>query len=190
MKTLKKILACTMALSLAASLTACKVSNSSNAPAAGASSAPAAPTTSGTAAPSGSYTIRIACENSESFPATLGLAAMKKYVESHTNGAVKIDIYASGQLGGEEETLEQVSQGTLEMAVASFAPVVSYDPAFEVMDIPFVYNSYEQAWMVMDSYVGTDPDGHSGTVWLEGYGIYGEWFPSGYQQQRRHPVDG
>ncbi len=103
-----------MALSLVAALGGCTQSN-------------AAPTGDASAA-SGNYTIRIACENSESFPATLGLAVMKKYVESNTNGAVKVDIYASGQLGGEEETLEQVSQGNLEMAVASFAPVVSYDP--------------------------------------------------------------
>jgi TRAP-type C4-dicarboxylate transport system substrate-binding protein len=24
------------------------------------------------------------------------------------------------------------------------------------MDIPFVYNTYEEAWMVLDSFVGTD----------------------------------
>ena len=102
------------------------------------------------------YTIRIACENSDSYPATLGLYQMEKYVESHTNGKVQVEVCASGQLGGEEETLEQVAQGNLEMAVASFAPVVSYVPEFEVMDIPFVYNSYTEAWMVLDSYVGTN----------------------------------
>ena len=51
------------------------------------------------------YTIRIACENSDSYPATLGLYQMEKYVESHTNGKVQVEVCASGQLGGEEETL-------------------------------------------------------------------------------------
>lgn len=105
---------------------------------------------------SGSYVIRVACENSETYPATLGLQVMKEYVEKQTDGNVEVNIYAGGQLGGEEETLEQVSQGSLEMAVASFAPVVSYDPEFEVMDIPFVYNTYNEAWMVLDSHIGTD----------------------------------
>lgn len=36
------------------------------------------------------YTIRIACENSDSYPATLGLYQMEKYVESHTNGKVQV----------------------------------------------------------------------------------------------------
>lgn len=105
---------------------------------------------------SGSYTIRIACENSETYPATLGLKVMKEYVEKQTDGNVKVNIYASGQLGGEEETVEQVAQGSLEMAIASMAPIVSYDSAFEVMDIPFVYQSYEEAWMALDSHIGTD----------------------------------
>ena len=146
---MKKVLSMILALCMIASLAACSVSNSSS-PAATPDGATA------TASADTTYTIRIACENSESFPSTLGLYQMEKYIETHTNGAVQVDIYANGQLGGEEETLEQVSQGTLEMAVASFAPVVSYDPAFEVMDIPFVYNTYGEAWMVLDSYVGTD----------------------------------
>ena len=124
------------------------------------------------------YVIKIACENSDSYPATMGLYAMKAYVESHTNGNVKVEVCASGQLGGEEDTLEQVAQGSLEMAVASFAPVVSYVPSFEVMDIPFVYSTYEQAWLVLDSYVGTDL-----LDTMEEYGLKGlAYMENGFRQ--------
>lgn len=51
----------------------------------------------------GEYSIRIALENSESYPATLGLQVMKQYVEKVTDGSVTINIYSNGQLGGEEE---------------------------------------------------------------------------------------
>lgn len=124
------------------------------------------------------YTIRVACENSDSYPATLGLAVMKAYVESHTDGAVQVDIYSNGQLGGEEETLEQTAQGTIEMAVASFAPLATYDNNFELMDIPFVFSSYEQAWMVLDSHVGTDLMGT-----LESQGLKGlAYMENGFRQ--------
>lgn len=127
---------------------------------------------------SGDYVIRIACDNSESYPATLGLQVMKEYVEKNTDGHVQVNIYPGGQLGGEEETLEQVAQGSLEMAVASLAPLVSYDPEFEVMDIPFVYNSYHQVWMVLDSHVGTDL-----MDTLEDYGMVGLAFmENGFRQ--------
>ena len=134
---------------------------------------------SGTAlAANDTYTIKIACENSDSYPATLGLYAMEKYVEAHTDGKVQVEVCASGQLGGEEDTLEQVAQGSLEMAVASFAPVVSYVPSFEVMDIPFVYSTYEQAWLVLDSYVGTDLLDS-----MEAYGMKGlAYMENGFRQ--------
>lgn len=150
-KKLKLLVAGILALSLVGSMAGCQRSNSSGGATGGSAEASEDDTDDGS-----TYSIRIACENSETYPATLGLQVMKEYVEKQTDGKVEVNIYASGQLGGEEETLEQVAQGSLEMAVASFAPVVSYDPDFEVMDIPFVYNSYGEAWMVLDSHVGTD----------------------------------
>lgn len=144
-KTMKALLAGLLAVFMVGTMAGCQVSNSGGGGEAAAEEGA-----------SGDYTIRIALENSDTYPATLGLQVMKEFVERQSDGHVKVDIYASGQLGGEEETLEQVAQGNIEMAVASFAPVVSYCPDFEVMDIPFVYETYQQAWMVLDSHVGTE----------------------------------
>jgi len=113
-------------------------------------------TTEGESGDLGQYTIRIALENSDTYPATLGLKVMEAYVEKYTDGNVQVDIYSNGQLGGEEETIEQAAAGTIEMAVGSFAPLATYNSEYELMDIPFVYATYEQAWMVLDSHVGTD----------------------------------
>ncbi len=137
---------------------------------------------------SGDYVIRVACENSDTYPSTLGLNVMKDYIETQTDGHVQVNIYASGQLGGEEETIEQVAQGSLEMAVASLAPIVSYDPEFEVMDIPFVYGDYHEAWMVLDSHVGTDM-----MATLEDYGMVGLAFmENGFRQvtSNKAPITG
>lgn len=164
---MKKTIALLLALVMVFALCACNTTNSN-----------AADGGNDAAADGQTYTIKIACENSDNYPATMGLYAMEKYVEEHTDGAVQVEVCAAGQLGGEEDTLEQVSQGNLEMAVASFAPVVSYVPSFEVMDIPFVYNSYEEAWLVLDSYVGTDL-----LKSMEEYGLKGMAFmENGFRQ--------
>ncbi|MBV9813561.1 MAG: hypothetical protein JO326_12490, partial [Acetobacteraceae bacterium] len=42
-----------------------------------------------------------------------GALAMKNYVEFNSGGKVKLDIYASGQLGSEREMTEQVRDGAL-----------------------------------------------------------------------------
>lgn len=98
--------------------------------------------------------IRISAGNSETHPQTLGLYAMKKYVETESDGKITVDIFANGQLGDEDVSLEQVQTGTLEMCTASIAPITTFQNKFQVFDIPFLFNGYEEAWMVLDSHVG------------------------------------
>jgi len=108
------------------------------------------------AAATGSYEIRISACNSLDHPQTLGLDVMKQYIESETQGKVKVSIYPNSQLGAEVESVEQVKNGTLEMATASAGPLTTFQKKFEVLDIPFLFDNYEQAWAAFDSKIGTD----------------------------------
>lgn len=100
--------------------------------------------------------IRISACNSMDHPQTLGLLVMKDYVESHTNGDVQVHVFPNSQLGDEQVSVEQVQMGTLEMATASIAPIFSFQEKFAVLDIPFLFDNYLEAWAVLDSKVGTD----------------------------------
>lgn len=100
--------------------------------------------------------VRISACNSLTHPQTIGLDVMKRYVEAKTGGNVVIKIFPNSQLGSEEESLSQVQTGSLEMATASIGPVTTFQKKFFVLDIPFLFNSYNEAWMVMDSKVGRD----------------------------------
>ncbi len=104
----------------------------------------------------GSYEIRISACNSLDHPQTLGLGVMKEYIESKTGGKVQVKIYPNSQLGAEIESVEQVQNGTLEMATASIGPITTFDKKFAVLDIPFLFDNYEQAWATFDSQVGSD----------------------------------
>lgn len=100
------------------------------------------------------FKVRISACNSLTHPQTIGLNVMKQYVEAKTNGNVKIQIFPNSQLGSEEESLSQVQTGSLEMATASIGPLTTFEKKFFVLDIPFLFNTYEEAWMVMDSKIG------------------------------------
>ena len=100
--------------------------------------------------------IRISACNSMEHPQTLGLLIMKEFVESNTNGNVQVHVFPNSQLGAELESVEQVQMGTLEMATASIGPIVTFQEKFSVLDIPFLFNNYLEAWAVLDSPVGTD----------------------------------
>lgn len=108
------------------------------------------------AASSQKVRIRISACNSLDHPQTLGLVVMKEYIESHTNGNVTVDIFPNSQLGAEVESVEQVQNGTLEMATASIGPITTFQSKFAVLDIPFLFDNYIEAWAVMDSAVGSD----------------------------------
>ena len=102
------------------------------------------------------YNIRISACNSLTHPQTLGLFVMKQYVESRTKGDVSVKVFPNSQLGSEEESLSQVQNGSLEMATASIGPLTTFQKKFFVLDIPFLFNTYDEAWMTLDSKVGRD----------------------------------
>lgn len=121
--------------------------------------------------------IRISACNSMEHPQTLGLLVMKEYVEKHTQGNVQVHVFPNSQLGAELESVEQVQMGTLEMATASIGPIMTFQEKFSVLDIPFLFDNYLEAWAVLDSGAGTDLLDS-----LEEAGLYGlAYMENGYR---------
>jgi TRAP-type C4-dicarboxylate transport system substrate-binding protein len=76
-------------------------------------------------------------------------------VEEETDGSVTIDAFRNSELGGQIESIEGVSSGSLDMYVIPYALTgTQYQPA-QVFDAPYLYdpeNPYE------DIYEKTDPN--------------------------------
>jgi len=98
--------------------------------------------------------VRISVCNAPTHPQNIGLEIFKKYVEERTNGEIIVDVYPNSQLGAERESVEQCKNGSLEMATASAGPLTTFNNKFMVLDIPFAFDSYDVAWMVLDGPVG------------------------------------
>lgn len=121
--------------------------------------------------------IRISACNSLDHPQTLGLLLMKEYVEQNTDGNVQVHIFPNGQLADEVESVEQVQMGSLEMATASIGPIMTFQEKFAVLDIPFLFDNYLEAWACLDSKIGTDL-----MDTLEDVGLYGlAYMENGYR---------
>lgn len=72
-------------------------------------------------------------------------------VEEYTNGRIKIEVYANGQLGGERDMVEGLQIGTVDMcSVANFS-LSGFDGAFGVFDLPYFYDTLEDGYMCIDS---------------------------------------
>lgn len=100
--------------------------------------------------------VRISVCNAPTHPQNIGLEIMKQYVEEKTNGEIVIVVYPNSQLGAERESVEQCTSGSLEMATASAGPLTTFNNKFMVLDIPFAFDSYEVAWMVLDGPIGQE----------------------------------
>jgi len=76
-------------------------------------------------------------------------------VAERTQGRVKVEIYGGGQLGNERALTESVQLGTLDLA-ATGAPLNQWVPEIAVMDLPFLFRSWEHSFAVLDGPIGRE----------------------------------
>jgi tripartite ATP-independent transporter DctP family solute receptor len=83
-------------------------------------------------------------------------AAFKEKVEKATGGAVEVTIYTGGVLGNDQESLDSVIAGTLEMAVNNTPIMSNYYEAFQVLDLPYLFEDYDQIYTFIESDVAKE----------------------------------
>lgn len=80
----------------------------------------------------------------------------KEIIESETNGEVTVEIYGNGVLGAEREMVEAVEIGTLDAVLTSTGPLGNFTRLTYVMDFPFLFNSNEHVYKVLDGEIGDE----------------------------------
>lgn len=81
--------------------------------------------------------------------------AFKEIVEAESRGAIQVDLFPAGQLGGERELIEATKLGTIQMSMVSGAIAGYYKPAM-VLDLPYLFPSAAVAWNVLDGEFGRE----------------------------------
>ncbi|MDR2550894.1 MAG: TRAP transporter substrate-binding protein [Desulfobulbus sp.] len=79
----------------------------------------------------------------------------KKRAEELTKGKVKVEVYPNGQLYKDREEMDALQFGAVQMlapSLAKFGPLGIKD--FEVFDLPYIFNGYEDLHKVTDGPVG------------------------------------
>lgn len=84
-------------------------------------------------------------------PYQTGAEKFKELVEEKTGGKVVIEIYPNGQLGAERDLFEGLKLGTVEFAVGGMGVLSqAYEPKLEVFGLPFMFESREEVYEVLD----------------------------------------
>jgi len=89
-----------------------------------------------------------------------------------TEGRIIIKIYPGGQLGAEKELVEQLQMGTLDLTKVSSAGLEAFVPQMKVLGMPYLFNSKEHKWKVLNSAVGKELLNAGSDRGLVGIGFY------------------
>ena len=107
------------------------------------------------AAPAGAGTVTIRYTHFQpgrlDQPKHAAAMAFKHYVESASEGEIRVEIFPAGQLGDALPVLEQVRLGSIQLAVVHDGPISSVFPPMQVYNIPYLFNDPNEAWAVFDS---------------------------------------
>lgn len=82
------------------------------------------------------------------------LEAMHEAIKEQTDGRVELELYPSGELGGEVEVLEQVQTGSVEGAVIITGTLSTVAPVLGGIDLPYLFDDLEHARASMDGELG------------------------------------
>jgi tripartite ATP-independent transporter DctP family solute receptor len=119
------------------------------------------------------YKFKLAHVITAGTPIDLGAKRFAELVKQRTNGEVEVSVFPAAQLGAERAIIEGVQLGTIEMSFTTTGAIGGFAPEFQVLDLPYLFPSYEAAYTYLDGEPGRkllnllDRKGIHGVVFFE-----------------------
>lgn len=78
----------------------------------------------------------------------------KSLVEAGTNGSVTVQIFPDGQLGKDNEVIQQVKAGVVQSSISSVGGIATVYPMIGILDVPFSWPNIGVTYEVFDGPFG------------------------------------
>ncbi len=88
---------------------------------------------------------------SETHTVHIAMTEFADQVEERTNGRIQVRILPNGQLGSENENMEQLMAGVISMTKVSAPGLATYNEAYHGFGLPYIFDDTENFYHVMDS---------------------------------------
>lgn len=105
-------------------------------------------------------------------PVHKAMVYMADRVAEKSEGELKIQIYPSGQLGSEQQCVELLQIGSLAITKVSAAVMESFTDVYKVLGLPYIFNSKEHSWRVLDGEIGKELLLSTEKYWIRGLCFY------------------
>jgi len=89
-------------------------------------------------------------------PYAITAHAFKDELEASLGDRIEVQLFPNRQLGDDKEILEGLQFGTIDMGIITNAVVANLEPTYQLVDLPFLFGSAEQAHAVLDGPVGDE----------------------------------
>lgn len=101
-------------------------------------------------------TIKLAHTVNEKDGFHIAAEKFKEIVEEKTDGNITIELYPNAVLGDERTLLEGMQMGTVDMGIITNGPISNFVEEIAVFELPFMFESLEQAYEVLDGPIGKE----------------------------------
>src|SRR5690625_3357251 len=101
-------------------------------------------------------TLRLAENQPEDYPTTIGAKKFAELVEEKTDGRYKIDVYAGAQLGDEKSAVEQLQLGSIDLARVNATPLTEFSSDIGVLSLPYLFENEEEKWEHLTGDIGRE----------------------------------
>ena len=102
-----------------------------------------------------SHTFKFAAQNQKGHPQVQGMEKFAELVKEKSGGKITVKLFPGGTLGGDVQTLSALQGGTVEMSVMNAGLMSGVSKDFSLVDLPFLFQTPQQADAVMDGPFGT-----------------------------------
>ncbi|MBF7052903.1 TRAP transporter substrate-binding protein [Halomonas sp. KAO] len=77
-------------------------------------------------------------------------------IEEKTDGDVTVDLFPNGQLGSEQDTVNNASMGLLDLSIVAINNITPFSPTVGVLTLPYVIQGAEDAKLLTQGEVGEE----------------------------------
>lgn len=101
------------------------------------------------------HQLKFASANNKGHPQVTGMEKFVELVTEKSGGKITVKLFPGGVLGGDVQTISALQGGVIEMTVLNAGILSGNAKQFGAVDLPFLFNSGEEADKVMDGPFGT-----------------------------------
>lgn len=103
-----------------------------------------------------SYSWRLGFNTNENSVRGAAAETFKEVVEEESDGRISVEIFPAEALGSEQEMLNGVKTGSLELQMAGGGSMQNIVPEYAIMTLPFMVENFDEAYALLDGPIGQE----------------------------------